>query len=375
MRGESERKNTADMKHAYIVIMAGGIGSRFWPASTSATPKQFLDIAGQGKSLLRMTYERFRPLVPADRMLVLTHADYAQRVQDELPELPAQNILQEPSRNNTAPSVAYAALHLQAIDPDASMLIAPSDHVIEKESAFLALVKDGLEFVRSEKAILTLGMRPSRPDTGYGYIQYNNNKDRMAGNSLMFQVKQFTEKPDLARAKRFLSSGDFVWNAGIFIFSVATILSAFQEEAPTIYAQLTQDPDVFGTDAEADYIRRVYPETPNISIDYAIMEKADYIYTLPAQIGWSDLGTWGSVYERSEKDEHAVVVQHGGRHLIEDTKRSLLRFPKEKTVLIKGLEDYIVVDTPDALLIYPRSEEQQIKTDRNRLLSDENDAG
>jgi len=361
------------MNHAYIVIMAGGIGSRFWPASTAATPKQFLDIAGQGKSLLRMTYERFLPLVPAERILVLTHADYADRVQQELPELPTPNILSEPSRNNTAPSVALAALHLQAIDPKATMLIAPSDHVIEKESAFHALVKDGLEFVRDEQAILTLGMRPSRPDTGYGYIQYNNNNDRLAGNSLMFKVRQFTEKPDLERAKSFIAAGDYLWNAGIFLFSVTTILTAFQEEAPTIYAQLTQDPDIFGTEAEADYIRRVYPDTPNISIDYAIMEKADYIYTLPAQIGWSDLGTWGSVYERSEKDESAVVVQHEGRHLVEDTKRSLLRFPKEKTVLIKGLEDFIVVDTPDALLIYPKSEEQQIKADRQRLLSDEND--
>ena len=355
--------------------MAGGIGSRFWPASTAETPKQFLDIGGAGQSLLRSTYERFRPLAPPERILVLTHVDYADRVQDELPDLPAANILKEPSRNNTAPSVAYAALHLQAIDPEASMLIAPSDHIIEKASAFLAMVKDGLQFVGQQPAILTLGMRPSRPDTGYGYIQFNNNNDRLAGNSLMFKVKQFTEKPDLKQAQRFLAAGDFVWNAGIFMFSVSTILSAFQEEAPTIYAQLTQDPDVFGTPEEADYIRRVYPDTPNISIDYAIMEKVDTIYTLPAQIGWSDLGTWGSVYERSEKDEHAVVVQHGGRHLVEDTKRSLLRFPKEKTVLIKGLEDYIVVDTPDALLIYPRSEEQQIKADRKRLLSDENQPG
>src|SRR6056297_429695 len=361
------------MNHAYIVIMAGGIGSRFWPASTSETPKQFLDISGQGQSLLRLTYERFRPLVPAERILILTHADYAQRVQDELPEVPAQNILKEPSRNNTAPSVAYAALHLQARDPEATMLIAPSDHIIEKTSAFHAMVKDGLAFVANQPAILTLGMRPSRPDTGYGYIQYNNNNDRLAGNSLMFKVKQFTEKPDLKTAQRFLASGDFVWNAGIFMFSVATILSAFQEEAPTIYAQLTQDPDVFGTLEEDEYIERVYPDTPNISIDYAIMEKVDSIYTLPAQIGWSDLGTWGSVYERGEKDDKGVVVQHEGRHLIEDTKRSLLRFPKEKTVLIKGLEDYIVVDTPDALLIYPKADEQQIKADRKRLLSDEND--
>lgn len=358
------------MNHAYIVIMAGGIGSRFWPASTAETPKQFLDIGGQGQSLLRSTFERFLPLVDAEQILVLTHADYAARVQEELPEVPAENILEEPSRNNTAPSVAYAALHLQARDPKASMLIAPSDHIIEKSSAFLAMVKDGLDFVAKEPAILTLGMRPSRPDTGYGYIQYNNNNDRLAGNSLMFKVKQFTEKPDLKNAKRFLAAGDFVWNAGIFMFSVSTILSAFQDEAPTIYAQLTQEPDVFGTPEESEYIKRVYPGTPNISIDYAIMEKVDSIYTLPAQIGWSDLGTWGSVYGRSEKDEQGVVVQHEGRHLISDTKRSLLRFPKEKTVLIKGLEDYIVVDTPDALLIYPKTDEQQIKADRKQLLSD-----
>jgi mannose-1-phosphate guanylyltransferase len=358
------------MKHAYIVIMAGGIGSRFWPASTAASPKQFLDIAGKGKSLLRITYDRFRKIVPAERIIVLTHADYAGRVLEELDGLPASNILSEPSRNNTAPSVAYAALHLQGIDPRATMLIAPSDHVIEKESAFLALVKDGLAFVRDEEAILTLGMRPSRPDTGYGYIQYNNNNDRLAGNSLIFRVKQFTEKPDLERAKRFLSSGDFVWNAGIFLFSVTTILEAFQDNSPEIYAQLTQEPDVFGTDGEADYIRRVYPDTPNISIDYAIMEKAQNIYTLPAQIGWSDLGTWGSVYDRSEKDEKEVVIQHEGPHYVRDTKRSLLRFPKDKKVVIRGLEGYIVVDTPDALLIYPMEEEQQIKADRQRVLPD-----
>ncbi len=363
----------AEKKNQYVVIMAGGIGSRFWPASTAEQPKQFLDIAGNGKSLLRMTFERFLPLVPTDRILVLTHERYADRVQQTLPELPTQNILREPSRNNTGPCIAYAALHVKARNPRASLLIAPSDHLIEKETAFIAMVRDGLEFVEQEKAILTLGMRPTRPDTGYGYIQYNNNNDQVAGQSLLFKVVKFTEKPDQKQAKRFIASGDYVWNAGIFMFSVDTILAAFEEAAPEIYQPLTQKMEVYGTEKEADFLEEVYPGTPNISVDYAIMENVNYIYTLPAQIGWSDLGTWGSVYERTEKGEDGIVIQHEGEHLIEECQRSLLRFPKEKKVLIRGLEDYIVVDTPEALLIYPMNEEQKIKQDRQRLLSKEED--
>lgn len=354
-------------QHQYVVIMAGGVGSRFWPASTEAQPKQFLDIAGTGKSLLRMTFERFLPLVSAERIIVLTNQQYEHRVADELPELDTGNILLEPSRNNTAPCIAYAAFHIRSRDPQALMVVAPSDHLIEKSSAFLAAIEDGFQFVHDREAILTLGMRPTRPDTGYGYIQYNNNDDLLAGKSILFKVRKFTEKPDKENAKRFLASGDFVWNAGIFLFSVATILTAFEQYATDIYSILEKGEEVYGKEGEKAFLEKYYRQCPDISVDYAIMEKAESIYTLPAQIGWSDLGTWGSVYDRAEKDKQGLLVQHQGAHVLEGNKNSLIRIPKEKKVLIRGLEGFIVVDTDEALLIYPMEEEQNIKSDRGRL--------
>lgn len=358
-----------DKQHAYAVIMAGGVGSRFWPASTEDLPKQFLDITGDGKSLIRLTYERFLPLIPKEQILVITNKKYKSLVTEHLPELPVENILLEPSRNNTAPCIAYAAFHLKARDPKACMVVAPSDHIIEKSSAFLAAIEDGFSFVENKPAILTLGMRPTRPDTGYGYIQYNNNNDHLSGNSIIFKVKKFTEKPVLEEARRFLSSGDFVWNAGIFLFSVNTILKAYEEVATEIYLCLSRDESVYATEHEEEYLEEHYTKTPDISVDYAIMEKVDYIYTLPAQIGWSDLGTWGSVYELWEKDQNGLIIQHEGKHLLEGNKNSLLRLNDKKKVLIRGLEDFIVVDTDEALLIYPMDEEQNIKNDRNRLLN------
>lgn len=358
-----------DNKHTYAVIMAGGVGSRFWPASTEEMPKQFLDITGQGKSLIQLTYERFLPMIPKERIIVITHKKYKDLVGEHLPDLDEENIVLEPSRNNTAPSVAYAAFHLKARDPEACMVVAPSDHIIEKSAAFLAAIKDGFSFVNKNAAILTLGMRPTRPDTGYGYIQYNNNEDQLSGNSIIFKVRKFTEKPGKEEARRFLASGDFVWNSGIFLFSVKTILNAYESVASDIYEPLSEDESVYGTAEESSYIEEHYLKTPNVSVDYAIMEKVDNIYTLPAQIGWSDLGTWGSVYELWDKNDDGVVIQHEGDHLAEGNKHSLLRLNDKKKVLIKGLEDFIVVDTDEALLIYPRDEEQNIKEDRNRLLN------
>lgn len=350
--------------------MAGGVGSRFWPASTEELPKQFLDITGQGKSLLQLTYNRFVQFIPKERILVVTNQKYKNLVEEHLPYLPDENILLEPSRNNTAPCIAYAAFHLKARDPKANMVVAPSDHIIEKSTAFIAAIKDGFTFVENDDVILTLGMRPTRPDTGYGYIQYNNNDDQLVGNSIIFKVKKFTEKPDKEKARKFLASGDYVWNAGIFLFSVQTILDAFEQVATEIYLPLAEDESVYGTAHEQSYLDKHYPKTPNVSVDYAIMEKVENIYTLPAQIGWSDLGTWGAVYELWEKDKDGLVLQHEGDHLIEGNKNSILRLNNKKKVIIKGLDNFIVVDTDDALLIYPKREEQNIKTDRNRLLNE-----
>lgn len=335
--------------------MAGGVGSRFWPGSRENHPKQFLDMLGSGRSLIRTTYERFLPICPPERILVVTNAIYRELTAAHLPELPAQNILCEPSRNNTAPCIAYAALRLRAIDPDACFVVASSDHLVQRESFFLEKINQAVAFVSARDALATIGITPTRPDTGYGYIRYAS--EQTPG---VFQVEQFLEKPDRATAERFVASGDYVWNAGIFVWSAQAILGAYSRLAPQIIETLNAEPDKFGTDAEQAYIDRVYPHTPSISVDYAIMERADNVYVLPADIGWSDLGTWASLYEVCPKDERGNVLQ-GDALMPLDVERCMIRGQKGKLTVLKDLSDYIVVDTPDALLIYPKSKEQEIR--------------
>ncbi len=339
----------------YVAIMAGGVGSRFWPASRQHRPKQFLDILGTGKSLLRLTFERFLHLVPAQHIVIVTHQQYRALVQQELPELDAHQILCEPSRNNTAPCVAWVAFHLQALDPHANFVVAPSDHFILKEQAFVEVLQRALDFTEKHDALLTLGIQPTRPDTGYGYIQYEPHAQEG-----VHKVVRFTEKPPLEQAQAYVASGHYLWNAGIFIWRAHTIINAFAQHAPDIYHILEAGQQVYGTAAEAEFIAQHYPDTPNISVDYAIMERANNIYTLPADIGWSDLGTWASLHALLDKDAHDNVLQ--GTHILaQELRHSLVRLPEGKIAVLRGLDGFIVVDEGDVLLIWPKDDEQAIK--------------
>ena len=335
--------------------MAGGVGSRFWPGSREARPKQFLDMMGVGKSLLRLTFERFLPLCPASHIFVVTNAAYKDLVRAQIPEITDNQILCEPSRNNTGPCVAYTAFKLAALDAEASFVIAPSDHIVLKEQAFLGKIQLAPGFASDNDALVTLGIQPSRPDTGYGYIQM----DEEASPGL-FRVKRFAEKPDLATARAFVDSGEYVWNAGIFIWSVRSILSAFETLSPDIFNILQQGAGQYNTAGEQAFIDAHYPATPNISVDFAIMEKARNVYTVPAEFGWSDLGTWASLHVECPKDDQRNVVQ-SDTVLALDIDNCLVRTPKGKLVVLKDLHDYIIVDEGDVLLVYPKSKEQEIK--------------
>ncbi|MBC7777737.1 MAG: mannose-1-phosphate guanylyltransferase [Phycisphaerae bacterium] len=342
------------MNHTYVAIMAGGVGSRFWPGSREARPKQFLDMLGVDKSLLRLTFERFLPICPASHIFIVTNAAYRDLILEQIPEISDNQILCEPSRNNTAPCVAWTAFKLAALDPEANFVIAPSDHIVLKEQAFLEKIQTALEYSAANDALLTLGIQPSRPDTGYGYIQMENEVA-----SGIFKVKRFAEKPDLPTAHEFVSSGEYLWNAGIFIWRASSILHAYQTLAPDIFSILEKGRSVYNTAEEQAFINSAYPTTPNISVDFAIMEKAKNVYTLPAEFGWSDLGTWASLHAEYPKDENGNALQ--GNVIALDTHDTLVRIPEGKIAVIKDLHNYIIVDTPDALLIYPKSKEQEVK--------------
>ena len=342
-------------QHTYVAIMAGGVGSRFWPGSREARPKQFLDMLGVGKSLLRLTFERFLPICPAANIFIVTNAAYKSLILEQIPELTDNQILCEPSRNNTGPCVAYTAFKLAALDPDANFVIAPSDHIVLKENAFLEKIQLALDFAAANDALVTLGIQPSRPDTGYGYIQMEN--EAALG---IFKVKRFTEKPDLGTAQQFVTSGEYLWNAGIFVWNVRSILSAYQDLSPDIFHILEKGRGFWNSAGEQAFIDKYYPTTPNISVDFAIMEKAKNVFTVPAEFGWSDLGTWASLYAECPKDGHGNVLQ--GDHILAlDVADCLVRTPKGKLVVLKDLHDFIVVDEGDALLVYPKSKEQEIK--------------
>ncbi len=341
--------------NTYAAIMAGGIGSRFWPASRTERPKQFLDIMGVGKSLIRLTFERFLKLCPAENILIVTNGMYKDLVKEHLPEISDNQILCEPSRNNTAPCVAYTALKLRNINPKANFIVAPSDHIILNEAAFVRYLRKALDFTSKNDALVTLGIQPNRPDTGYGYINFDKN-----GTDGINKVIKFTEKPQLETAKKFVASGDYLWNAGIFIWTAESVISAFEKNAPEIVEILGKGESDYNTMTEQEFINKAYPTTPKISIDYAIMEKATNVYTIPSEFGWSDLGTWGSLHAESEKDDHGNVLK-GDQILPFDVKDCLVRVPKDKLVVLKDLEDFIIVDEEDVLLIFPKSKEQEIK--------------
>lgn len=337
----------------YCVIMAGGIGSRFWPKSRQAMPKQFLDILGTGKSFIRQTYERFAKIVPAENFLVVTNDKYKSLVLEHLPELTEKQVLCEPVGRNTAPCIAYAAYTLQKIDPDAEMIVTPADHLILNEEDFRAIIGECLEFASAHDALMTVGIKPTRPETGYGYIQVSDM-------SPISRVKCFTEKPDHELAQTFLQCGEFFWNSGIFIWKVKNIVEAFEKHLPEHHALFHGIQRALGTEAERNLIEMVFSECRAISIDYGIMEKADNVYVRCGEFGWSDVGTWGSVYQHARKDRYANAKPDEGCYLY-DTRNSIISLPDNKVAVISGLKDYIVVDTEDALLICPRAEEQNIK--------------
>lgn len=346
----------------YIAIMAGGIGSRFWPASTVDRPKQFLDILGVGKSLIRMTFERCIELVPAEQVLIVTNERYRGLVHEHLPEVPDGNILGEPSMNNTAPCIAWTALHLEARNPDAVFAVLPSDHVILKEEVYIDKLRQAFAFASGRAAIVTLGIQPTRPDTGYGYIETDCRCEGDSADSSVgvCSVSAFREKPDRNTAQHYLDAGNYLWNAGMFVWSVKTVLDAFASHSPSIIETLCQQKELIGTDKEIDYINIVYPQTERISVDYAILERADNVFTIPSDIGWSDLGTWNSLHAFLDKDENLTVTL-GDNTYLSDTEDCIIRTDSSKIVVVKGLKDFIVVDEPGALLIYPKRDEQEIK--------------
>lgn len=350
----------------YVAIMAGGVGSRFWPASREARPKQFLDILGTGKTLLQMTYERFLPLIKKENIFVVTNEIYIDLVKEQLPDLTDNQVLAEPSRNNTAPCLAFTAFKLQNLNPNASFVVASSDHLIVKELEFLKNIEAALVFTQKNDALMTLGITPSSPNTGYGYIQYNRHD---ANNDGIFKVKSFTEKPQLDKAKEFVAAGNYLWNAGIFIWSVKSLLKAFKKNSTDIYSIFEKGENAFNTPNETAFIKEFYPTTPSISIDYAVMEKADNVYTIPCDFGWSDLGAWGALYQESEKDEYNNVFQ--GKHIVaSETSNSFVRAAHDKLVILRGVEDMIIVDDDNVLLIYPKSKEQDIKKENEKVRKD-----
>jgi mannose-1-phosphate guanylyltransferase len=344
------------MNNNYAAIMAGGIGSRFWPASRTAKPKQFLDILGTGKTLLQATYDRFLKICPADQIYILTNADYVELVQQQLPDLKPDQILAEPARKNTAPCIAYAAYKIAGQNPDANIIVAPSDHIILQEEEFVRIANNALGFAAEHDALCTLGIVPSRPDTGYGYIQFIEE----ATEEGIHKVKTFTEKPDRTTAEQFVASGEFLWNAGIFIWNVKSIQTALQKYLFEVSDAFEDVKEFFNTDKEKAAIEKAFAECPNISIDFGIMEKAENVYVLPADFGWSDLGTWASLYAEKEKDylQNAVA---GKQVVIYDASQNIIHVPDHKMVVIQGLENFIVVDSEDVLLICSKDQEQKIK--------------
>jgi mannose-1-phosphate guanylyltransferase (GDP) len=339
----------------YAVIMAGGVGSRFWPVSTSEYPKQFHDMLGTGQTLLQRTYSRMQKFIPQENILILTNERYKEIVEEQIPNILPKNLVLEPCMRNTAPCILYASMKINKRNPKAVMIVAPSDAWIEDEKAFMHNVISCFNAAQRDNNILTLGIVPTFPNTGYGYIQYEKTEE-----SLIRKVLQFREKPDYETAKDFLKQGNFLWNAGIFVWSAQTVLNAYKNYQPAMYSLFKEGEEVYNTENEVDFIAQTYSKAENISVDYAILEPSSNIYVLPANFDWNDLGSWGSLHEKSPKDElkNAVI---NARVLLKDAENNIIRTETEKCVVIEGLKNYIVVDKEDVLLIYPKEKEQNIK--------------
>ncbi|VBB48663.1 Mannose-1-phosphate guanylyltransferase (GDP) [uncultured Paludibacter sp.] len=343
------------MKNNYCVIMAGGVGSRFWPFSKNNKPKQFLDFFGTGRSLLQMTFDRFSSFVPTSNILIVSNALYKDTILEQLPELKPEQVLLEPLRRNTAPCIAYAMHRIKSMTDNANIIVAPSDHLIVKEDKFIKTIKKGLDFIQQNNSLLTLGIKPSRPETGYGYIQVEEGES-----SDIRRVKTFTEKPNAELAQVFYETGEFFWNSGIFLWNLQTIENAFNVYLPEVAFPFNAGKGIYGTAKEQKFIEELYPSCSNISIDYGIMEKAEKVYVLCADFGWSDLGTWGALYDLTGKDEHKNVTLKC-EALYYESKNNIVALPKGKLAVIQGLEDYIVAESDDVLLICKKDEEQRIR--------------
>ena len=344
-------------KNYYAIIMAGGIGSRFWPISRSSYPKQFLDILGTGKTLIQNTYDRFLKICPKENIYVVTNENYAELVKQQIPDIADNQILTEPVMRNTAPCIAYGCYKINSLDPDAAIVVAPSDHLILDEAAFNLAIEKSLKIASQKDCLITLGIKPSRPDTGYGYIQFT---DSTIGDEF-HKVKTFTEKPNLELAKTFIQSGDFLWNAGIFVWSAKSIIQAFGWYQPEISEIFAEARPVYNTPEEKERINTAYTQCTNISIDYGIMEKATNVYVLPSEFGWSDLGTWASIYQLADKDYVGNAVIPSEKVIMYDSSNCMVNVPADKLVVLQGLHDFIVVESNNTLLICPRDQEQNVK--------------
>ncbi len=340
------------MSNKYCIIMAGGVGARFWPKSRQSTPKQFLDILGSGKSFIRHTFERFLPIVPVENFIVVTNRRYLDLVLEHIPELKAEQVLCEPIGRNTAPCICYAAYSLLKRDPEAEMIVTPADHFVSDEAGLRQIINECVEFASKSNALMTVGVRPTRPETGYGYIQVEDN-------SPISRVKCFTEKPNLEIAQVFMQSGEFFWNSGIFVWRATDIIEAVEKHLPEHHALFSSINDLYGTEGEAEAIHRVFSECRPISIDFGVMERADNVYVRVGEFGWSDVGTWGSLYQLAPKDKYANAESDDV--MFYDSRSCIVSMPKDKVAVVSGLRDYIVVDTEDALMICPRNKEQEIR--------------
>jgi mannose-1-phosphate guanylyltransferase len=342
-------------KNYYAILMAGGVGSRFWPVSTQNFPKQFHDMLGTGETLIQKTFKRLAKLIPEENIFILTNERYNDLVYEQLPGITKRQVVLEPAMRNTAPCILYASLKIQKENENAVMIVAPSDHWIEDEGAFSKNVKTAFDFCQSNNALMTLGITPTFPNTGYGYIEYNKST-----NDEIKSVDQFREKPDYETAKSFLEQGNFLWNAGIFMWSVKTVVNAFKSNQPVLFELFNNGYSVYNTEFEDDFIKENYTKAENISVDYAIMEKSKNVYVIPATFDWNDLGTWGSLYDKLKKDDNDNAVVNS-KVLLEQSSGNMIRTKKDKVVVVDGLNDYIIVDKDEVLLIFPKAKEQDIK--------------
>jgi mannose-1-phosphate guanylyltransferase len=342
-------------KNYYAILMAGGVGSRFWPVSTTDFPKQFHDMLGSGSTLIQKTFNRLSKLIPAENILILTNERYNDLVLEQLPMVNPSQVLLEPAMRNTAPCILYASLKIQKMNPDALVVVAPSDHWIEDETAFCNDLQQCFDFCEKENALMTLGIQPTFPNTGFGYIEFSK-----TDTNPIKKVAQFREKPDYETAKTFLESGNFLWNGGIFIWSVSSIVAAFEKFQPQMNALFQTGFASYNTNSEKQFIEENYAKSDNLSIDYAVMENAENVYVLPATFDWNDLGTWSSLHEKLDKDDQNNAVVNA-TVILENASNNIIRTDGKKLIVVDGLDDYIIVDKDNVLLIYPKSKEQDIK--------------